>query len=229
MLSLAMQKPKSRFVAIINAPFTLWFLSAVVLGFVSLYYTAYKQCRLDAAKARDEYSLYAPELVNRQISFAISLGTAKSIADVDRLMKVIPVDAVQAKDKNLSQIFRLKEEASLRIIFPPMQDSDLLTKAKSNKGYNRFIDLYNGQPSMELSNRDLPELLKFNNDFMPATLMEGFQRIFLIVPACGPSTVASILMGEDSPEVAYAVPFVPFVEKLTGKNLSGSRVPSMKE
>lgn len=222
MLSLATPRPKNRFFVLLNAPFTLWFLSAVVLGFSSLYYTAYKQCRADAAKVRDDYSIYAPELMNRQIAFAISLGSAKSIADVNRLMKIIPRDAVQAKDKDLSQIFKLKEEASLRIIFPPIRESELLAKAKNHKGFDKFIDLYNGQPSMSLSDRDLPNLMKFNNDFMPATLMEGLQRIFLILPACGPGTVASILIGEDSPEVAYAVPFVPFVEKLTGKNVSSS-------
>jgi hypothetical protein len=56
LLTLATPKPKNRFLTFINAPFTLWFLSAVVLGFGSVYFTAYKQCIIDGTKLSEDYT-----------------------------------------------------------------------------------------------------------------------------------------------------------------------------
>jgi hypothetical protein len=85
LLTLATPKPKNRFLTFINAPFTLWFLSAIVLGFGGLYYTAYRQCVVDATKIGEDYSLYRTELINRQISLAIAIASAKKFADIETL------------------------------------------------------------------------------------------------------------------------------------------------
>ena len=71
LLTLATPKPKNRFLAFINAPFTLWLLSAVVLGFGSVYYTAYKQCIMDGTKLSEDYMLYRTEMtVNDMVHLA---------------------------------------------------------------------------------------------------------------------------------------------------------------
>jgi hypothetical protein len=110
-------KPTSRFIRIINAPFTIWLMSALVLGFGSLYYATYKQCVIDATKLGQDYSLYRAELVHRQVSLGLALYKAKTSADILKLQSRIPADVVELKDKRLSQIVAAVRGYSIQIKF----------------------------------------------------------------------------------------------------------------
>lgn len=208
LLKLAAPKPKNRFLAIINAPFTLWFLSAIVLGFGGVYYTTYKQCIVDATKISEDYLLHRVELIHRQISFAIAVESAKTLADVDKLQRLIPDDAERFKDKRLIEIENLLEGLSIQIEFGQTTDATEFAELKKEPNFGRFFALFEGTPpTVMLDDKDFPALKRFAQRAIPALQMQLIGGLPHVEPSCGPSTILSILRGAIFPPIVRAFSF----------------------
>jgi hypothetical protein len=208
LLTLATPKPKNRFLSIINAPFTLWLLSATVLGFGSIYYTAYKQCIVDGTKISENYSMYRLELLNRQISLAIAIGSAKTFAEIFKLQNLIPDDAVKLKDKRLAEIADLFERSSTQIEFVYTTDAADFAELKKDPNFDRFFTVFEalGTPN-DLSEKDFPALKRFAQRAVHPLMMQAFEGLHFVEPSCGPRTIVSILKGDVSPAIARAFSF----------------------
>jgi hypothetical protein len=207
LLTLATPKPKNRLLTFINAPFTLWFLSAVVLGFGSVYYTAYKQCIIDGTKLSEDYMLYRTEMVNRQISLAYVITSAKTLADIYRYRESIPDDVVKLKDKKLVEIVELLEQLSTRIEFVINQDAPDYIELKKNPNFNKFSLIIEASRYDDVTEKDLPALKRLADRAGRALIMQAFGGIHFVEPSCGPSTIWSILRGTVAPPIARAYSF----------------------
>jgi hypothetical protein len=207
LLTLATPKPKSRFLAFINAPFTLWFLSAVVLGFGSIYYTAYKQCIADGTKISEDYSLYRTEMINRQISLAIAIKSAKTLADVYKVQQSIPDDAVKLKDKKLAEIREVLEQSSTRIEFVVNRDAPDFVELQKDPNFDKFFPVFEAAPQDEVTEKDFPALKRFAERAVSPLMMQAFGGIHFAEPSCGPSTIMSLLQGAVAPPISRAYSF----------------------
>ena len=195
LLTLATPKPKNRFLAFINAPFTLWLLSAVVLGFGSVYYTAYKQCIMDGTKLSEDYMLYRTEMIHRQISLANAITSAKTLADIYKYRESIPDDAVKLKDKKLVEIVEFLEQLSTRIEFMINQDAPDYIELKKDLNFNKFSLIIEASRYDDVTEKDLPALKRLADRAARALIMQAFGGIHFAEPSCGPSTIWSILRG----------------------------------
>jgi hypothetical protein len=206
LLSLATPKPRNRFLAVINAPFTLWFLSAVVLGFGSVYYTTYKQCVVDATKISDDYSLYRTELIHRQISLAHTIKSAKTLAEVYKAQQSIPDDAVKLKDKKLLEVREALGQSSARIEFVVNREDPDFVELKKDPNFDRFFPVFEAAPD-EVTERDFLALKRFAERAVSPLMMQAFGGINFAEPSCGPSTIISLLRGAIAPPIARAYAF----------------------
>lgn len=200
-------KPKSRLLAIINAPFTLWFLSAVVLGFAGVYYTTYKQCILDGTKLSEEYMLYRTELLHRQISFAEFIQSAKTLADVYKYRESLPDDAVKLRDKKLSDISGYLEQTSVRIEFVLNQNAPDFAALMKDPNFDRFFPVFEASRYDDLTEKDFPALKRFADRAAKAIMMQAWGGVRFAEPSCGPRTMFSLLQGAVAPPIARAYSF----------------------
>lgn len=207
LLTLATPKPQNRFLAFLNAPFTLWLLSAVVLGFGSVYYTAYKQCITDGTKISEDYMLYRTELLNRQISLAIAIPSAKTLADVYKFRKLIPDDAVKLKDKKLAEIAELLELSSTRIDFVINRDAAEFEELKKDPNFDKFFPVFEAAPLDDVKDNDFTALKRFAERAVSPLMMQAFGGVHFAEPSCGPSTIMSLLKGVVAPPIARAYSF----------------------
>jgi hypothetical protein len=207
LLTLATPEPKNRFLAFINAPFTLWLLSAVVLGFGGIYYTAYKQCIMDGAKLSEDYMLYRTEMIHRQISLANVITSAKTLADIYKYRESIPDDAVKLKDKKLVEIVEFLEQLSTRIEFMINQDAPDYIELKKDPNFNKFGLIIEASRYDDVTEKDLPALKRLADRAARALIMQAFGGIHFAEPSCGPSTIWSILRGTVALPIARAYSF----------------------
>jgi hypothetical protein len=207
MLTLATPKQKNRFFAFINAPFTLWFLSAVVLGFGSVYFTAYKQCMMDGTKLSEDYMLYRTETIHRQISLASVIGSAKTLAEIFKYRESIPDDAVKLKDKKLVELVEYLEQLSVRVEFVINQDAPDYIELKKDPNFNKFSLIIEASRYDDVTEKDLPALKRLADRGTRALMMQAFGGIHFAEPSCGPPTIWSILRGTVNPPIARAYSF----------------------
>jgi hypothetical protein len=207
LLTLATPKPKSRFLAFINAPLFIWFLSAVVLGFASIYYTTYKQCIVDGTKLSEDYMLYRTEMIHRQISLANAITSAKTLADVYKYRESIPDDAVKLKDKKLVEIVEFLEQLSTRIEFMINQDAPDYIELKKDPHFDKFSLIIEASRYDDVTEKDLPALKRLADRAARALIMQAFGGLHFAEPSCGPSTIWSILRGTVAPPIARAYSF----------------------
>lgn len=93
---------------------------------------------MDGTKLSEDYMLYRTEMINRQVSLANLMESAKTLAEIYRYRESIPNDVVKLKDKKLVEIVEFLEQLSTRIEFIINQDAPEYIELKKDPYFNKL-------------------------------------------------------------------------------------------
>ncbi len=197
----SLEKPSPSLVLkIVNAPFFLWLLTAVVFTLGVGYYNAFRTCIDDGEKISAKYAAISNELAYRWQELSIYIARdATSIADIKKYLDTQNVfQASDLKTKTVPELMNERYAARTRVDFyralanPP--GTDLLELPGSDKFAIIFV--YWVVPAT-ITDADLEELKIFSLLADTAFLNESRQESRTVYePYCGIATILQLAMGK---------------------------------
>jgi hypothetical protein len=104
--NLRLKQKRSRFLAVINSPFFLWVISALLLSIGGSYITNHKQCLDDAEKIIERRNHLGQELLVREGALAARVAKAKTLQEANKeLSTVLRPPSPAADQDNPGSIF----------------------------------------------------------------------------------------------------------------------------
>jgi hypothetical protein len=183
----ALEKPKeNRVWAFLNKPFTLWFLSLILLTVGGSYFSAYRQCQQDAYTQIDQFQKLRRELLERESHIRQIINGYSTIAAMREQLSLPYFFYPEYKDYPLGTIRDAYSRYSQRIInFKDFRHWRDLTPETA-----KFSDVENAQISGAVTDDDIPALQRFVRLPLAALLVSSMDfSPFLFAPACRPSAL----------------------------------------
>ncbi len=177
---------RDRLFAVINSPFVIWLLSAVLLASLGFHFTTSQQCYREADRTREQLERLDSEIETRRTHIAQAAALATSRADLRRSVSSFSYTYLEYKDKSGRELWRELQRAR-SLIFgtiparwqdpskPQMPDIDTQTRGV-------FDQLLLGYLSPKLKEEDLPSLKAY---IVYLISRDDFERYDVLTPRCG--------------------------------------------
>lgn len=189
----------NRVLKVLNAPITIWFLSAIFLSVGGTYYATFQQCHRDFNLFREQYDKIANEYLTRRRIIAGRLIEAKSVEAVKAA--VSNNDGLYAEYRGrpyyeIEDLFNRLSAQVDSVVILSENANNRIAGFKNSKGYERF-SLFTEGELPDFNTKDLPEIRNFGTDF--AIYLEDEADLYVrskLEAKCGPVDIFKIATGE---------------------------------
>ena len=186
---------RPRRVGILNRPFVLWMLSAVILSFGGWAYGAYHQCITEARAISAIYAMYGYEIFYRQDEILQNVNDATTVSGLRKALQKKTYFNSDLKDKPIAELLPIYREAYLRIDRSAL-DSTAERAMMSSSGFARFNVVFDGHVPSDMKDTELSDLKQFALFFSLAHLTDFVQRVGAVYDyVCTPHTIWRIALG----------------------------------
>jgi hypothetical protein len=204
----ALEKPKqSRILKVINSPFFLWLLSALLLTLGGAYFAEYQQCNRDSAQIIDLFYRLTTELELRQKSIADAFAASNNFEELRTALKTHDYIYSDLRERTARDLVRQKRQLSRRISFDRAHSAAInIINSRfsvSPREITQFGGAIYGEIPSDVQASDFAAVKSYASRILKLeNLRSSTDSVTRLSENCTPRTVVSLIFWPTAPIVA---------------------------